>query len=98
MNFSPGKIELAPDETKKTTVTITAPDEIEDGKTKEIQVEAAGEGDAVEKLTLKVNIEIGFSERFDDLVRDIDFWVIMGLFLAVVLLLVRIRYTLKKKE
>jgi len=98
VDFSPREIELAPEETKRITVKVTAPDEIEDGTTKVIRVEAAGEGDTVEKLTLKVDIEIGIRERFDDLVRDIDFWVIMGLFLAVVLLLVRIRYTLKKKE
>jgi len=43
-----------------------------------------------------VNVEIGFAERFDDLVRDWDFVVIMGLFLAVVIFIARIRYTLKK--
>ena len=96
ISISDTSITLKPGDRKKITVTVTASDGIKDGDEKEIIIEASTEGSVSREVMLKVNVEIGLKEHFSELIRDGIFWMIMGLFLAIVYLFIRTQRTLRK--
>lgn len=98
VEFTEEEILLSYGMTRNVTVTITAPDDAADGDEKRVEIFASGHGEERVSLTATVAVRISTWERFDGLITDIDFWVILGLFICVVVVVLRIQFRLKREK
>jgi len=98
VEFAEFRGEFEAGETRTVQVTVTAPDDIEDGELKEIEVTAESLGGAEDGLTLKVNVNVGLREHFDMMIGELYFWVIIGLFAAVMVVLLKVHILYRGEE
>ena len=96
IKFSPEVISLEPGAVDTVKVTVISPKDSKDGDSRPITLIAKRDGKKVKEVTIKVTVEIGPKEHFASLLKDGVFWMIIGLFAAVVYLFFRGQHSLKK--